>query len=187
MVGAVKVIGVCRIQSNLQLALLLPNAAGRAVSHRAHGQPSMPDDHSPLEPPLPIPNRTVKRWHADDSVDYPCESRSSSGTLKTESPASRRAFCFCSASDRPASAALTAKQVKAYGGGRSHRSSHFSACRARAPSAPTAAPRRASPRASPPTPPEAPRPLPKPGAKCRRIRTSYRRAQGRENRTPASA
>ena len=29
----------------------------------------MPDDHSELEPPLPIPNRTVKRLHADDSAD----------------------------------------------------------------------------------------------------------------------
>jgi hypothetical protein len=48
--------------------------------------PSTPDDHSPPEPPLPIPNRTVKRQHADDSVDYPCESRSSSGTLKHHAP-----------------------------------------------------------------------------------------------------
>lgn len=29
----------------------------------------MPDDHSELEPPLPIPNRTVKRYRADDSAD----------------------------------------------------------------------------------------------------------------------
>ena len=29
----------------------------------------MPDDHSELEPPLPIPNRTVKQLHADDSAD----------------------------------------------------------------------------------------------------------------------
>ena len=28
----------------------------------------MPDDHSELEPPLPIPNRTVKRFRADDSA-----------------------------------------------------------------------------------------------------------------------
>ena len=28
----------------------------------------MPDDHSELVPPLPIPNRTVKRLHADDSA-----------------------------------------------------------------------------------------------------------------------
>ena len=32
--------------------------------------------HSELVPRLPIPNRTVKRLCADDSVDYPCESRS---------------------------------------------------------------------------------------------------------------
>ena len=29
----------------------------------------MPGDHSELVPPLPIPNRTVKRLHADDSAD----------------------------------------------------------------------------------------------------------------------
>ena len=29
----------------------------------------MPDDHSELEPPLPIPNRTVKRLCADDSAE----------------------------------------------------------------------------------------------------------------------
>src|ERR1700687_4242029 len=44
----------------------------------------MPDDHSPLEPRLPISNRTVKRRRADDSADYLCESRSSSGTLQSK-------------------------------------------------------------------------------------------------------
>jgi hypothetical protein len=29
----------------------------------------MPDDHSESVPPLPIPNRTVKRLRADDSAD----------------------------------------------------------------------------------------------------------------------
>ena len=29
----------------------------------------MPDDHSEVEPLLPIPNRTVKRLSADDSAD----------------------------------------------------------------------------------------------------------------------
>ena len=29
----------------------------------------MPDDHSKLEPSLPIPNRTLKRLRADDSAD----------------------------------------------------------------------------------------------------------------------
>ena len=36
-----------------------------------HRQPAiqvMPDDHSELVPPLPIPNRTVKRFRADDSA-----------------------------------------------------------------------------------------------------------------------
>ena len=32
------------------------------------GHPLMPDDHSQLVPPLPIPNRTVKRLCADDSA-----------------------------------------------------------------------------------------------------------------------
>lgn len=32
-------------------------------------QPSLPDDHSESVPPLPIPNRTVKRLYADDSAD----------------------------------------------------------------------------------------------------------------------
>ena len=43
---------------------------------------SLSDDHSELVPLLPIPNRTVKRLRADDSVDYPCESRSSSDSLQ---------------------------------------------------------------------------------------------------------
>ena len=30
--------------------------------------PVMPDDHSELAPPLPIPNRTVKRLCANDSA-----------------------------------------------------------------------------------------------------------------------
>jgi hypothetical protein len=36
---------------------------------RAVRQQVMPDDHSESVPPLPIPNRTVKRLHADDSAD----------------------------------------------------------------------------------------------------------------------
>ena len=44
------------------------------------------DDHSVSVPPLPIPNRTVKRNRADDSVVRPCESRSSSDYPTTQSP-----------------------------------------------------------------------------------------------------
>ena len=46
----------------------------------------MSDDHSKLAPLLPISNRTVKRLSADDSVDYPCESRSSSDSLQIRKP-----------------------------------------------------------------------------------------------------
>ena len=35
---------------------------------RAAQYKSMPDDHSKLVPPLPIPNRTVKQLCADDSA-----------------------------------------------------------------------------------------------------------------------
>lgn len=49
--------------------------AGFNQTQRRRGNPLKPDDHSELVPPLPIPNRTVKQLHADDSADCPCESR----------------------------------------------------------------------------------------------------------------
>ena len=50
----------------------------------AGGRQVMPDDHSEVEPLLPIPNRTVKRFSADDSEQLARESRTSSGKpLKT--------------------------------------------------------------------------------------------------------
>ena len=55
---------------------------------------SLSDDHSELVPLLPIPNRTVKRLSADDIVDYPCESRSSSDSLKQITPSISRALLF---------------------------------------------------------------------------------------------
>ena len=42
--------------------------------------------HSSLDPPDPIPNSEVKRTCADDSVDYPCESRSPPGSLSDKPP-----------------------------------------------------------------------------------------------------
>ena len=54
----------------------------------------MSDDHSELEPPLPIPNRAVKRLSADDSADYPCESRTLLGSLFNEKALHERAFLF---------------------------------------------------------------------------------------------
>ena len=47
--------------------LLLPQIGCNAK--KRYNTPFMPDDHSELVPPLPIPNRTVKRLHANDSAD----------------------------------------------------------------------------------------------------------------------
>jgi hypothetical protein len=47
-----------------------------------------------LVPLLPIPNRTVKRLRANDSVDYPCESRSSSDSLINKIPGLVPGFLF---------------------------------------------------------------------------------------------
>src|SRR5450759_4702054 len=58
----------------------------RAPSPNRDRTKRIPDEHSTLVPPLPIPNRAVKRCCADDSMDCPCESRSSSGPEKTKSP-----------------------------------------------------------------------------------------------------
>ena len=43
------------------------------------GFSSLPGGNSVLEPPDPIPNSEVKRLSADDSVGFPCESRSLPG------------------------------------------------------------------------------------------------------------
>ena len=53
--------------------LLLPFGLDVAYARRGAGSATdnrqvMPDDHSELVPPLPIPNRTVKRLCADDSA-----------------------------------------------------------------------------------------------------------------------
>ncbi len=56
----------------------------------------MPNDHSEVVPPLPIPNRTVKRLSADDSEQLARESRTSLGSyLKT--PAAQRLGFFLEA------------------------------------------------------------------------------------------
>ena len=39
-----------------------------------------------MVPRLPIPNRTVKRTSADDSTDYPCESRTLPNTYLRHPP-----------------------------------------------------------------------------------------------------
>ena len=73
----------------------------------------MLDDHSTVDPPLPIPNRTVKRSRADDSVDLPCESRSSSSTpTKHNAPPKRGALAFGTRETRAASDRSTTKPRK---------------------------------------------------------------------------
>ena len=106
------------LEAPIHLTPTLPSKkrASRALraSHR-----STPDDHSEVVPLLPIPNRTVKRRHADDSTELPCESRSLSGTHQRERPDHSigplslwrpvmrllRRFADASAATRPAGAA----------------------------------------------------------------------------------
>ena len=59
------------VDTRYQIKLLLPQigCADPLFSSAPAQHPLMPDDHSELVPPLPIPNRTVKRLHANDSAD----------------------------------------------------------------------------------------------------------------------
>ena len=49
---------------------LLPDKAA-SLAHQACRQQALSDDHSEVEPRLPIPNRNVKRFCADDSGPAP--------------------------------------------------------------------------------------------------------------------
>ena len=51
--------------------------------------------HRELVPRFPIPNRIVKRLIADDSMDYPCESRTPPNSLYPK-PLSMRTGVFVS-------------------------------------------------------------------------------------------
>ena len=48
--------------------LLLPDSVAALPNRERDYVQVMPDDHSKSVPPLPIPNRTVKRLCADDSA-----------------------------------------------------------------------------------------------------------------------
>ena len=54
--------------------------------------------HSELDPLLPIPNRAVKRLSADDSADYPRESRTLLGSPLKKPRSSDRGFFLYGAS-----------------------------------------------------------------------------------------
>ena len=49
---------------------LLPDKAA-SLAHQTGRQQALSDDHSEVEPLLPIPNRNVKRFCADDSGPAP--------------------------------------------------------------------------------------------------------------------
>ena len=52
----------------------------------------MPDDHSKSVPPLPIPNRTVKRYYADDSAATSVKVGYRQASYKKETPAEMWGF-----------------------------------------------------------------------------------------------
>src|SRR5687767_8051623 len=81
------------VQSPPNPPLLLPLALARRLT-AACQPPSKSDDHSGVEPLLPISNRTVKRARADDSRVRPGESRSSSDS-STKQPRCESAGAVC--------------------------------------------------------------------------------------------
>src|SRR5271154_3313810 len=63
-------------------------------SLRRPSTPLMPDDHSELVPPLPIPNRTVKRLHANDSADTRVKVGNRQASLPKTPTMQRWGFCL---------------------------------------------------------------------------------------------
>ena len=61
-----KYVGTFVDTTSLPNYLPIPDSGQRSQERGSYK--SMPDDHSKLVPPLPIPNRTVKRLRADDSA-----------------------------------------------------------------------------------------------------------------------
>src|SRR5438445_8191521 len=54
----------------------------------------MPDDHSKLVPPLPIPNRTVKRLCADDSASTCVKVGNRQASIEKPLVCKHGGFCF---------------------------------------------------------------------------------------------
>src|SRR6478735_7163672 len=59
----------------------------------------MPDDHSNSVPPLPIPNRTVKRDYADDSAATSVKVGYRQASYKRKTPSEMAGFFFVSRFD----------------------------------------------------------------------------------------
>ena len=82
------------------MRLLLPFGLDVACARREAGSATdnrqvMPDDHSELVPPLPIPNRTVKRLCADDSAATSVKVGHRQAVIrKPPTPIGAGGFCF---------------------------------------------------------------------------------------------
>lgn len=75
-----KVITLLEITISTHHSLLLPICLRQFIRWRySPVAPVMSGGHSELEPPLPISNRAVKRFCANDSMLFACESRSPPG------------------------------------------------------------------------------------------------------------
>ena len=74
--------------------LLSDNGSQPWPTRQARRQQALSDDHSEVEPLLPIPNRNVKRFCADDSGLLARESRTSSDTPPSEKTRTAYGF-FC--------------------------------------------------------------------------------------------
>ena len=73
---------------------LLPPDSGRLSRERGPYK-SMPDDHSKLVPPLPIPNRTVKQLCADDSAATSVKVGYRQASYKEKTPPGDPGGVFC--------------------------------------------------------------------------------------------
>lgn len=93
--------GIGRLQKcGQRCSCFFPFGLDAAYARRGAGDATdnrqvMPDDHSELVPPLPIPNRTVKRLCADDSAATSVKVGHRQAVIrKPPSPAGVGGFCF---------------------------------------------------------------------------------------------
>ena len=77
----------------------------------------LPGEISVVEPPDPIPNSEVKRNSADGSVGFPCESRSSPGSLPSNPQPIGWGFVFAR-NETSRGRAIAPRHARRQGGGR---------------------------------------------------------------------
>jgi hypothetical protein len=80
---------LCRKVRNQKKLTRLYELASLLGDTQAARQPVKPDDHSEVVPLLPIPNRTVKRLSADDSVHSHVKVGHRQANTQTPPPASK--------------------------------------------------------------------------------------------------